>query len=113
MLILFICFSISQGGFELPTRLSVAAADCVIAITIALTRKNALSDISENKGKSNKRDSPTPSISLGRPGSNNLKNVKPASISQEICSSTEMGLLLWDLLDEVIVLVQRLSAVCL
>lgn len=91
----------------------MAAADCVIAITIALTKKIVPSDISENKGKSDKRDSPTHSITLGRPGSSNLKNVKPASISHEISSSTEIGLLLWDLLDDVIVLVQRLSAVCL
>ncbi|XP_074378983.1 uncharacterized protein LOC141720455 isoform X2 [Apium graveolens] len=108
--LLILCSGSSQGGFELPTRLSVAAADCVIAITIALTRKNALSDIPENKGKSNKRDTPTQSTTLGRPGSSNVMNVKPASLSQEISSSTEIGLLLWDLLDEVIVLVQRLSA---
>lgn len=97
----------------MPTRLSVAAADCVIALTVALTKKNALSNISENKGKSVGRNLPTQSITLGRPGASNLKNSKPTSISQEISSSTEIGLLLWDLLDEVIVLVQKLSAVCL
>ena len=106
-----ICFSISQGGFELPTRLSVAAADCVIALTIALTRKSVLSDFSENKGKSVNRELPN-KLTLGRSGASNLKNVKPASISRESSSSTEIGLLLWDLLDEVIVLVQKLSAVC-
>ncbi|XP_017241789.1 uncharacterized protein LOC108214347 isoform X2 [Daucus carota subsp. sativus] len=108
-LIILCSGSISQGGFELPTRLSVAAADCVIALTIALTRKSVLSDFSENKGKSVNRELPN-KLTLGRSGASNLKNVKPASISRESSSSTEIGLLLWDLLDEVIVLVQKLSA---
>ncbi|XP_028059848.1 uncharacterized protein LOC114263496 isoform X4 [Camellia sinensis] len=33
-----------QGGFELPTRLSVAAADCILALTEALTKKDLVSD---------------------------------------------------------------------
>lgn len=91
----------------------MAAADCAIALTVALARKIVPSDISENEGKSVKPDSPNQLITLGRPGASSLKNVKPASISQENCSSTELGLLVWDLLDEVIILLQKLSAVCL
>ncbi|XP_021984987.1 probable methyltransferase PMT24 isoform X2 [Helianthus annuus] len=33
-----------QGGFELPTRLSVAAADCIIALSVALAKKGMVSN---------------------------------------------------------------------
>ncbi|XP_028059849.1 uncharacterized protein LOC114263496 isoform X5 [Camellia sinensis] len=44
-LISIVCIgSTLQGGFELPTRLSVAAADCILALTEALTKKDLVSD---------------------------------------------------------------------
>ncbi|KAI3679664.1 hypothetical protein L2E82_51062 [Cichorium intybus] len=77
--------SILQGGFELPTRLSVAVADCVIALTLALTRKEKPLNISLN-----------------------IK--KPISPTSEFTKDLDKSLLLWNLLDQLIVLVQRLLA---
>lgn len=96
----------------MPTRLSVAAADCVIALTIAVTRKDMVSDISDNRRKPSKPNAPNQSITLERPGASNVKKVKPTSITPELSSNMEMRLLLWNLLGEVIILVQRLIAVC-
>ncbi|KAG5555625.1 hypothetical protein RHGRI_006316 [Rhododendron griersonianum] len=93
-----------QGGFELPTRLAVAAADCTLALTTALTKKDLFSNGSDEKPKqSNSNLSSLPTTWV--PGE---KRVKPASRCPEV--SVEMNLLLWDHLDELIILVQRLIA---
>lgn len=112
----FLCFCLKmfdpcscstlQGGFELPTRLAVAAADCTLALTTALTKKDLFSNGSDEKPKqSNSNLSSLPTTWV--PGE---KRVKPASRCPEV--SVEMNLLLWDHLDELIILVQRLIAVC-
>ncbi|XP_071720458.1 uncharacterized protein [Rutidosis leptorrhynchoides] len=88
-----------QGGFELPTRLSVAAADCIIALSVALTKKEAVSDNSKNIKKSS-----IPHVTDGP------KKVKPISSTSEFTRDIEMSLLLWNLLDHLILLVQRLIA---
>ncbi|KAF7142268.1 hypothetical protein RHSIM_Rhsim05G0135200 [Rhododendron simsii] len=94
-----------QGGFELPTRLAVATADCTLALTTALTKKDLFSNGSDEKPKqSNSNLSSLPTTWV--PGE---KRVKPASRCPEV--SMEMNLLLWDHLDELIILVQRLIAV--
>ncbi|KAK1427113.1 hypothetical protein QVD17_15796 [Tagetes erecta] len=90
-----------QGGFELPTRLSVAAADCIIALSVALTKKETVSDASKSMKK------PTKS-SLQELGSQ--KKVKSISHTSEITRDMEMNLLLWNLVDHLIMLVQRLLA---
>ncbi|XP_058207689.1 uncharacterized protein LOC131320827 isoform X3 [Rhododendron vialii] len=93
-----------DGGFELPTRLAVAAADCTLALTTALTKKDLFSNGSDEKPKqSNSNLSSLPTTWV--PGE---KRVKPASRCPEV--SMEMNLLLWDHLDELIILVQRLIA---
>ncbi|KAF7148592.1 hypothetical protein RHSIM_Rhsim03G0016500 [Rhododendron simsii] len=93
-----------QGGFELPTRLAVAAADCTLALTTALTKKDLFSNGSDGKPKqSNSSLSSLPTTWM--PGE---KRVKPASRCPEV--SMEMKLLLWDHLDELIILVQKLIA---
>ncbi|KAG5555661.1 hypothetical protein RHGRI_006344 [Rhododendron griersonianum] len=100
----FLICSTLQGGFELPTRLAVAAADCTLALTTALTKKDLFSNGSDEKPKqSNSNLSSLPTTWV--PGE---KRVKPASRCPEV--SVEMNLLLWDHLDELIILVQRLIA---
>ncbi|KAH7854589.1 hypothetical protein Vadar_015669 [Vaccinium darrowii] len=93
-----------QGGFELPTRLAVAAADCILAVTTALAKKDLFSDGPDEKSKqSNSSLSSVPTTwVLGE------KRIKPASRSAE--ASMEMKLLLWDHLDELIFLLQKLIA---
>ncbi|XP_057488030.1 uncharacterized protein LOC130774052 isoform X2 [Actinidia eriantha] len=96
--------SVLQGGFELPTRRSVAAADCILALTIALTKKDLVSNGSDGRPKpSNSNLSSLPIILAPA-----KKNVKQTSASPEVSNSMEMKLLLWDHLDELIILVQKL-----
>ncbi|XP_028059846.1 uncharacterized protein LOC114263496 isoform X2 [Camellia sinensis] len=98
-----------QGGFELPTRLSVAAADCILALTEALTKKDLVSDGSDDRLKpSNPNLSFLPITSA--PAAFVEKKVKPTSRSPDVLNNMEMKLLLWDHLDELIILVQRLDA---
>ncbi|KAI7743189.1 hypothetical protein M8C21_012206 [Ambrosia artemisiifolia] len=90
-----------QGGFELPTRLSVAASDCIIAISVALTKK----EMASNPSKDTKKLSKSSQQELG-----GQKKVKPISQTSEITRDIEMRLLLWNLVDHLIMLVQRLLA---
>ena len=100
-----------QGGFELPTRLSVAAADCIIALSVALTRKDMVSDTSKNLKKAfNPSRQDLQGISVAAVGGQ--KKVKPISPISESTRDMDMNLLLWNLLDQLIMLVQRLLAVC-
>ncbi|GMP97323.1 hypothetical protein CsSME_00045624 [Camellia sinensis var. sinensis] len=109
-LISIVCIgSTLQGGFELPTRLSVAAADCILALTEALTKKDLVSDGSDDRLKpSNPNLSFLPITSA--PAAFVEKKVKPTSRSPDVLNNMEMKLLLWDHLDELIILVQRLDA---
>ncbi|GMP97063.1 hypothetical protein CsSME_00045462 [Camellia sinensis var. sinensis] len=110
-LISIVCIgSTLQGGFELPTRLSVAAADCILALTEALTKKDLVSDGSDDRLKpSNPNLSFLPITSA--PAAFVEKKVKPTNRSPDVLNNMEMKLLLWDHLDELIILVQRLDAV--
>ena len=100
------CFySALQDGFELPSRLSVSAADCMLALAEALAKK-----VSSNKPTSTSNGSSRP-VTLVPASSTGDKKVKPASKSSEV-SNLEMGYLFWDRLEELIHLVQRLLAVC-
>ncbi|KAJ7976810.1 putative ARM repeat superfamily protein [Quillaja saponaria] len=75
-----------QAGFELPSCLSVSAADCFLAPTEALTKAEVL----QNRLKSNSK-APNQSITLA-PGAVGDKKVIPASKSSEI-SRIKKGLL--------------------
>lgn len=100
-----------QDGFELPTRLSVAAADCILDLTRALTRKTSTPNVFNRRSKaSNSNASNLPTTLV--PVTIGEKKVKPASKSTESPHKLEMELLLWDHIDELIILVQRLLAVC-
>ncbi|KAJ9543843.1 hypothetical protein OSB04_023550 [Centaurea solstitialis] len=101
---------IRKGGFELPTRLSVAAADCVIALSVALTKKEMVSNALENTKKPSKpsrQDLQGISV-VAVGGQTKAKSISPAS---EFTRDMEMSLLLWNLLDRLIMLVQRLHAI--
>lgn len=114
--LLFSCSSICicstvQDGFELPTRLSVAAADCILDLTKALTRKTSITDVSSRRSKSSNSDVSNLPTTLV-PAAVGEKKVKPTSKSAEFSNKLEMELLLWDHIDKLIILVQRLLAVC-
>nr|XP_043612330.1 uncharacterized protein LOC122584038 [Erigeron canadensis] len=101
--------SILQGGFELPTRLALAAADCIISLSVALTRKEMAFDASKTVNKSPKSgQQDLQGISIGAIGGQ--KKVNAISPASEVTRGTETSLLLWNLLDLLIVLVRRLLA---
>ncbi|KAF6172889.1 hypothetical protein GIB67_035443 [Kingdonia uniflora] len=93
-------YSILQDGSEMPTRLSAAAADCLLALTEASTKMGSISGVSDSKAKSVDRDA----VHLG---------VNLASIASRYPQDSEnmgMKLLIWNILDELIVLLQKLLA---
>ncbi|XP_070052827.1 uncharacterized protein [Nicotiana tomentosiformis] len=97
-----------QGEFELPTRLSVAAADLILSLTEALTRSDSVSNCSDDKQKAagiGERNRPVMLL----PSTSTKKKVNKISKSSE-STHMEMKLLLWDQLDHLIVLVERLTA---
>ncbi|XP_038882126.1 uncharacterized protein LOC120073376 isoform X2 [Benincasa hispida] len=96
--------SIIQEGFELPSRLSVCAADCVVSLTNALTTKaevqtrqkrlNASSSYQQDTFFSNVVDD---------------QREKPISNSSKH-SDSDMDYLLWHQLKDLMILVQKLLA---
>lgn len=95
-----------QGGFELPTRLAIASADFILSLTIALTRKDPVSDYNKEKLiNSNSRGRP---VFLLNADSNEEK-VKADSKASVILKDMGTKLLLWDHIDDLIVLVGRLK----
>ena len=102
-------YSTLQGGFELPTRLAIASADFILSLTVALTRKDLVSDYKKEKLIS--------SNSQGRPVSllnvdSDEEKVKADTKASVILKDMGTKLLLWDHIDDLIVLVGRLKAVC-
>ncbi|KAG5615548.1 hypothetical protein H5410_015372 [Solanum commersonii] len=97
-----------QGEFELPTRLSVAAADLVLSLTEALARANSVFNCSDDKRKAaatGERNLPVMLL----PSTPTKKKVNNISKSSDY-EGMEMKLLLWDHLDNLIILVERLTA---
>ncbi|KAJ4980188.1 hypothetical protein NE237_010968 [Protea cynaroides] len=98
-----------QDGFELPTRLSVAAADCILVLTIALTKKALVSEVSSSRKKPadlNAADQLITSVH----SAGGEKKVKSVGIYPQLSENMEWEFLLWDHLDQLIILVQRLQA---
>ncbi|CAK7342514.1 unnamed protein product [Dovyalis caffra] len=92
-----------KDGIELPSRLSVSAADCILSITEALTKKTK---VASNKPKLlNSNASHT--ISLA-PAASKEKKVKPSESSEVF--NIEMAYLLWKQMEGIITLLQRLFA---
>ncbi|KAH7557293.1 hypothetical protein JRO89_XS11G0106900 [Xanthoceras sorbifolium] len=98
--------STMQDGFELPSRLSVSAADCFLSLTEALIKKPTVSSDRQNTSNLKAVDQPITSIA----SATCEKKVKPAQESSEH-SSLEREFLLWNHLQDLISLVQRLLAV--
>ncbi|KAL2923694.1 Dicer-like protein 1 [Bienertia sinuspersici] len=94
--------SVLQDGFELPTRLSAAAADCILVLTEALTQK--LSDsvnLSEKGAYRSNSDKPISVIET--------KLVEQKNMSSAVSNKFDGSLLLWQNLDRLILLVQKLQ----
>ncbi|KAB2636135.1 hypothetical protein D8674_026669 [Pyrus ussuriensis x Pyrus communis] len=94
-----------QDGYELPSRLAVSAADCFLALTEALTKK---AQIPSNRPKLSDSNAPKRPVTLVSSDSGKKKS-KPASESI-VASNMEMENILWDHLEELIRLVQKLLA---
>lgn len=95
-----------QDGFELPTRLSAAAADCILVLTEVLTQKKLDSGYLNEKGvhRSNSSNKPI--------GLLEEKLVEQKNVSSGVCNIIDGRVLLWQNLDQLIVLIQKLQFVC-
>ncbi|KAL0359508.1 UNVERIFIED_CONTAM: hypothetical protein Sangu_0800200 [Sesamum angustifolium] len=96
-------------GFELPTRLAVAAADFILSLTVSLTRKDLASDNMTKKQKSSSVVAKSQPISL-LPGGTNDRGNNTSGKTSGLPSSLELKLLLWDNLNQLIPLVEKLTA---
>ncbi|XP_056696131.1 uncharacterized protein [Spinacia oleracea] len=96
--------SVLQDGFELPTRLSAVAADCILVLTEALTQKLVDSGNLSEKGayKSNSSDKPIRIVEG--------KLAEQKNMSSEASISIDGRLLLWQNLDQLIILVEKLQS---
>lgn len=100
-----------QDGFELPTRLAVAAADFIVSLTVALTRKDLASKNIHSKQNSSVVYSKNLSPAL-LPSSSSDSEIKKWSKASELPGNLELKLMLWNNLDALTTLVQKLTAVC-
>ncbi|KAL5729342.1 hypothetical protein ACHQM5_002313 [Ranunculus cassubicifolius] len=95
-----------QEGFELPTRLAIAAADCILVLTKASTEK-AISEVPSIHTKSPEQDMEKRLVTTPSTASVE-KKVISASRSQQ--GSETMEVVLWNHMDKLIILVQKLLA---
>lgn len=98
--------SILQEGFELPSRLSVCAADCVVSLTSALTTKAEV----QTRQKRLNVSSSYQQVTFFSNAVDDQRE-KPISSSSKD-SDSDMEYLLWHQLKDLVILVQRLLAVC-
>ncbi|XP_050367158.1 uncharacterized protein LOC126785487 [Argentina anserina] len=90
-----------QDGYELPSRLAVSAADCFLALSEALIRKG---NVPSSKAKlSDSKAQKRPVTLLSVDGGDKKTKLAPAS-------NMELDYVLWDHLEEVLGLVQKLLA---
>ncbi|KAM1482947.1 hypothetical protein TB2_034461 [Malus domestica] len=94
-----------QDGYELPSRLAVSAADCFLALSEALTKKAKIPSNRPKLSDSNATKRPVTLVS----SDSGKKKSKPASESL-VASNMEMENVLWDHLEELIRLLQKLLA---
>ncbi|CAN6454145.1 unnamed protein product [Victoria cruziana] len=97
--------SIQHEGYELPTRLAVAAADCFLVLTEALTWKQPVTSTASHpdlKSQPKVQQQPVTLLSAGHcdVGSSSSYGSEPIETKQ----------LLWDHLDKVVSNVQKLQA---
>ncbi|XP_073287340.1 uncharacterized protein [Primulina huaijiensis] len=98
-----------QDGFELPTRLAVAAADFIVSLTVALARKELASKNVHSKQKSSVVYSKNLSPAL-LPSFSGDSEIKKWSKASELPGDSEPKLMLWNNLDALITLVKKLTA---
>ncbi|MCL7036267.1 hypothetical protein MKW94_009830 [Papaver nudicaule] len=92
-----------QDGFELPTRLSVAVADCILVLTEALIINASTSKRSPSADKAK-------ILATSTTAASDEKQVKSISALPQGIENVEMDFILWNHLDELINLVQKLLA---
>ncbi|KAL6530431.1 hypothetical protein OROMI_028320 [Orobanche minor] len=97
-----------QEGFELPTRLAVAAADFVLSLTVALTQKDLPPNKITKKQRSSNANVKYQTLSL-LPDATNDGDENTLRRTSELSSSLELKLLLWNNLSELITLVKKLT----
>ncbi|KAK6124646.1 hypothetical protein DH2020_041610 [Rehmannia glutinosa] len=98
-----------QEGYELPTRLAVAAADFILSLTVALTKKDPASNKITKKQKLSSVYVKTQTLNL-LPSATNDGDENTLRKASELSSSLELKLLLWNNLNELITLVKKLTA---
>lgn len=96
--------SILQEGFELPSRLSVCAADCVVSLTNALTRKAEVQTMQKRSNSSSSYQQ----VTFFSTAVDDQRE-KPIGKSSKD-SDSDMEYLLWHQLKDLVILVQRLLA---
>uniref|UniRef100_A0A6J1DCN8 Uncharacterized protein LOC111019538 n=1 Tax=Momordica charantia TaxID=3673 RepID=A0A6J1DCN8_MOMCH len=93
-----------QEGFELPSRLSVCAADCVVSLTNALTRKSEVQTRQKRLNSSSSHQQVTFFSTI-------VDDQREKQISNSSKDSDSgMEYLLWHQLKDLVILVQRLLA---
>ncbi|KAL5981987.1 hypothetical protein ACLOJK_016054 [Asimina triloba] len=100
---------ILQDGFELPTRLSVAAADCILLLTEALTNKAPHYDVSRSRTKSSNTCITNRPVSFVQPDSSKKERSLTSKLTQDL-EDLKMELLLWHHIEELVTLVRKLQA---
>ncbi|KAL1549976.1 hypothetical protein AAHA92_17995 [Salvia divinorum] len=102
--------SIMRDGFELPTRLAVSAADFILSLTVALTRKDPSSNGNNitKKQKSSFIGAKSQHSSLLHSASID-RNENAIRETSEVSSTSDLKMLLWSNLNELITLVKKLA----
>lgn len=95
-----------QEGFELPTRLAVAAADFTLSLSVALTKKDLAS---KNKQKPLLDAKSQLGTSLQVSSTGKLESARRQA--SELQSTVDLKLFLLNHLDGIIVLVEKITAV--
>ncbi|XP_049934180.1 uncharacterized protein LOC116255757 isoform X3 [Nymphaea colorata] len=100
--------SIQRDGYELPTRLAVAAADCILVLTEALTEKQPVTSMASHQDLKSQPNVKRKLVTMLPAGHSDVGDV--GSSSSYGSEPIEMKQLLWEHLDEVASLVQKLQA---
>ncbi|KAL9252043.1 hypothetical protein AKJ16_DCAP05892 [Drosera capensis] len=97
--------SVLQHGFELPTRLALAAADCILTLTQAIAKESlgSKNDFERSRSSDVATSSEPTSTSSWKHRTKGKEQLDDLSIS-------EMGMLLWENLEELIAVMLKLSA---
>ncbi|KAL8172138.1 hypothetical protein V2J09_023942 [Rumex salicifolius] len=100
---LFMCNgSVSRDGFELPTRLAAASADCILVLTEQLIKKPLNSTVPGQSASSINQE-PQKRISV-------VYGIRDhGETSPDVSNNIELGLQLWKNLDNLIVLLEKLQ----